>query len=117
MKRFGRMITGELCAKAFIRVSCVAVILMAGPVVARDISAYRVNGFISDYHRYQTGDVAPDIYFTPPYRIEKWNIRHLPAPVAGTHWSYMYGTYVLLNERSHKIIQAYNSDIFYKALP
>ncbi|MCK6880100.1 RcnB family protein [Enterobacter bugandensis] len=84
---------------------------------AQDVSKYRVNSFISDYHRYEIGDVAPEIYFSKEYYINQWKIRHLTAPLDGTHWSYMYGTYVLLNEHSHRIIMAYNSDIFYKSLP
>ncbi|EPA1042542.1 RcnB family protein [Enterobacter bugandensis] len=84
---------------------------------AQNVSKYKVDWFISGYHRYEIADIAPEIYFTKEYCINQWKIRHLTAPLDGTHWSYMYGTYVLLNEHSHRIVMAYNSDIFYRTLP
>jgi len=117
MKKFVCLRTYNKFAKALIHLCCITAIAMIAPVLAQDSSTYRVYWFISNFHRYQIGDVAPDLYFTPEYHIDKWKIRHLPAPSTGAHWSFMYGTYVLLNESSHKIILAYNSDIFYKSEP
>jgi len=70
--------------------------------------------FRSNYHEYSIGDKAPDINFTKDYNITSWRIRHLPAPKSGTFWSYMDGTYVLLRNSDHKIIDAKSSDIFYR---
>lgn len=81
---------------------------------AHDVEDHKVLSFISDYHKYAIGDKAPDINFTPEYVISSWKVRHLYAPSRNTHWSYMNGTYVLLDERNHRIIDAYDFDIFYK---
>lgn len=117
MKRSDGFKISENFAKVLVRFCGISIIMMATPVIAQDISVYRVYDFLSDYHRYHVGDVAPNTYFTPEYRIDKWKIRHLPPPEANTRWSFMCGTYVLLNEGNHKIVKAYNSDIFYKTLP
>jgi len=107
----------EFFSGAVTSLGSIAIVMMITPALARDNSAWRVSGFISDYHKYHIGDVAPDIYFTPEYNIKQWKIRHLPAPDVGMRWSYMYGTYVLLDEHSHKIVEAYDSDIFYRRMP
>lgn len=72
--------------------------------------------FIANFHTYKIGDQAEDIYFTHEYTIVDWHVRHLIKPQPGTHWSYMDGTYVLLNDRTHKILKADSHDIFYKIL-
>lgn len=110
----------KYCDKSKIIVNillCILFPIVMSSVSARDISNFRVQDFISDYHHYKIGDVAPDIYFTQEYCIKKWDIRHLPPPLKNAHWSYMYGTYVMLNDINHKIIMAFNSDIFYRPLP
>ncbi len=40
-------------------------------------------------------------------------LRNLPAPDAGSHWTYMGGNYVLITDADGKILKAYNGDIFY----
>ncbi|ECW8947233.1 Ni(II)/Co(II) efflux transporter accessory subunit RcnB, partial [Salmonella enterica] len=47
------------------------------------------------------------------YNIKQWKLRNLPAPDAGTHWTYMGGAYVLINDTDGKIIKAYDGEIFY----
>ncbi|HCM1928403.1 TPA: Ni(II)/Co(II) efflux transporter accessory subunit RcnB, partial [Salmonella enterica subsp. salamae serovar 39:c:e,n,x] len=45
--------------------------------------------------------------------IKQWKLRNLPAPDAGTHWTYMGGAYVLISDADGKIIKAYDGEIFY----
>lgn len=74
---------------------------------------YDLKNFTSNYHKYNIGDIAPDINFTPDYEIKAWRVRHLPMPQAGAFWSYMDGTYVMLRKSDRRIISAKSSDIFY----
>jgi Ni/Co efflux regulator RcnB len=37
----------------------------------------------------------------------------LPAPDAGTRWTYMGGSYVLITETEGKILKIYDGEIFY----
>lgn len=76
-------------------------------------SSYDVQEFDSDYTKYKIGDIVPDIYRTKPYQIDAWQIRHLPAPEAGSHWTYMGGFYVLITDAEGKILRAMDGDIFY----
>lgn len=52
------------------------------------------------------------MYRTDEYNIKQWQLRNLPAPDAGTHWTYMGGAYVLINNTDGKIIKAYDGEIF-----
>lgn len=52
------------------------------------------------------------MYRTDEYNIKQWQLRNLPAPDAGTHWTYMGGAYVLINDTDGKIIKAYDGEIF-----
>lgn len=52
------------------------------------------------------------MYRTDEYNIKQWKLRNLPAPDAGTHWTYMGGAYVLINDTDGKIIKAYDGEIF-----
>jgi len=76
--------------------------------------AHDITSFISDFHRYKLGELAPDIYFTREYTIKEWWIRHLPKPESKEHWTYMGENYVLLDDQSHKILKVLPSDIFFK---
>ena len=58
------------------------------------------------------GDTVPEMYRTDEYNIKQWQLRNLPAPDAGTHWTYMGGAYVLINDTDGKIIKAYDGDFF-----
>ena len=53
------------------------------------------------------------MYRTDEYNIKQWQLRNLPAPDAGTHWTYMGGAYVLISDTDGKIIKAYDGEIFY----
>ena len=53
------------------------------------------------------------MYRTDEYNIKQWQLRNLPAPAAGTHWTYMGGAYVLISDTDGKIIKAYDGEIFY----
>lgn len=76
--------------------------------------SYELKEFSSDFKMYKIGDIAPDIYRTEPYNIKSWQLRHLPAPQSGSHWTYMGGNYVLITDAEGKILQAMAGDIFYQ---
>ena len=50
---------------------------------------------------------------TPEYNIKGWQQRNLPAPDAGSHWTYMGGNYVLITDTEGKILKVYDGEIFY----
>lgn len=77
------------------------------------IQAYEEKEFIADFTKFKIGDTAPSIYQTPEYTIKQYQLRNLPAPDAGTHWTYMGENYVLINDTDGKILKVYNGDIFY----
>ena len=81
--------------------------------VPSGIQAYEEQGFIADFIKFKIGDTAPAQYQTPEYTIKQYQLRNLPAPDAGTHWTYMGENYVLIDDASGKILKAYNGDIFY----
>jgi Ni/Co efflux regulator RcnB len=65
------------------------------------------------FTKFKIGDTAPAQYQTPEYTIKQYQLRNLPAPDAGTHWTYMGENYVLIGDADGKIYKAYNGDIFY----
>ncbi|MBW7617934.1 RcnB family protein [Citrobacter portucalensis] len=77
------------------------------------IDKYELSSFIADFTHFKPGDKVPPLYLTEEYTIKQWNLRNLPAPAAGTHWTYMGGAYVLVNDADAKIIKAYDGEIFY----
>ncbi|MCE9965966.1 RcnB family protein [Lelliottia amnigena] len=77
------------------------------------IQAYEEQEFIADFTKFKIGDTAPAQYQTPEYTIKQYQLRNLPAPDAGTHWTYMGENYVLIGDNDGKIYKAYNGDIFY----
>lgn len=84
------------------------------PVTAPSgIQAYEEQEFIADFTKFKIGDTAPALYQTPEYTIKQFQLRNLPAPDAGTHWTYMGENYVLINDADGKILKTYNGDIFY----
>lgn len=74
---------------------------------------YDVTEFFSDAQRYGIGDVVPEKYRGKAYEIIEWQKRHLPAPDAGSHWTYMGGNYVLISDAQGKIIKAKSGEIFF----
>jgi Ni/Co efflux regulator RcnB len=85
----------------------------AAPQAASGIKAYEEQEFIADFTKFKIGDTAPAQYQTPEYTIKQYQLRNLPAPDAGTHWTYMGENYVLIGDADGKIYKAYNGDIFY----
>ena len=67
----------------------------AGSTNTSGISKYELSSFIADFKHFKPG------------------LRNLPAPDAGTHWTYMGGAYVLISDTDGKIIKAYDGEIFY----
>lgn len=78
----------------------------------KGIDKYELSGFIADFTHFKPGDKVPPLYLTEEYTIKQWNLRNLPTPTAGTHWTYMGGAYVLVNDADGKIIKAYDGEIF-----
>lgn len=75
---------------------------------------YDLQYFFADFKRFAIGDVVPDVYRSKKYEIVQWKVRHLPAPEADSHWTYMGGNYVLITNAEGKILQAKQGDIYYK---
>ncbi|HHG8771592.1 TPA: RcnB family protein [Raoultella planticola] len=74
---------------------------------------FELKEFTADFHHYQIGDQAPELYQTEPYIIYAWDIRHLPVPEKNSHWTYMGESYALIADGDGKILRAFKSDIFY----
>ncbi len=85
----------------------------AGSTNTSGISKYELSSFIADFKHFKPGDTVPEMYRTDEYNIKQWQLRNLPAPDAGTHWTYMGGAYVLISDTDGKIIKAYDGEIFY----
>ncbi|MBT0717412.1 hypothetical protein HGT71_03835 [Rosenbergiella epipactidis] len=70
--------------------------------------------FTGDFKQYQAGDVVPAMYRTAQYTISKWQLRKLPAPSAGSHWTYFGGSYVLITDAEGKILRMFSGEIIYR---
>ncbi len=75
---------------------------------------YELDGFTADFTQFRVGDTVPPLYLTPEYTIKQWQQRNLPAPDAGTHYTYMGGSYVLITDTEGKIVKIYDGEIFYQ---
>ncbi|MBS5771591.1 RcnB family protein [Kosakonia cowanii] len=75
--------------------------------------SFEVKEFVADFTKFTIGDTVPEMYRSDDYNIKQWKLRNLPAPDAGSHWTYMGGNYVLITDAEGKILKAYNGDIFY----
>ena len=82
----------------------------AGSTNTSGISKYELSSFIADFKHFKPGDTVPEMYRTDEYNIKQWQLRNLPAPDAGTHWTYMGGAYVLISDTDGKIIKAYDGE-------
>lgn len=80
---------------------------------AAGIDQYALKEFTADFTQFHIGDTVPAMYLTPEYNIEQWQQRNLPAPDAGSHWTYMGGNYVLITDTEGKILKVYDGEIFY----
>ena len=65
---------------------------------ASGIEQYAMKEFTADFTQFHIGDTVPAMYLTPEYNIKQWQLRNLPAPDAGSHWTYMGGNYVLITD-------------------
>lgn len=75
---------------------------------------YSVKSFFADFTHFAIGDTVPDLYRTKKYEVTQWTVRHLPAPVAESHWTYMGGNYVMIANADGKILKAESGEIYYK---
>lgn len=73
-----------------------------------------LSSFSGDFKQYQAGDIVPDMYRTAQYTIAKWPLRKLPAPSAGSHWTYFGGSYVLITDAEGKILRMFSGEIIYR---
>lgn len=80
---------------------------------AAGIDQYALKEFTADFTQFHIGDTVPAMYLTPEYNIKQWQQRNLPAPDAGSHWTYMGGNYVLITDTEGKILKVYDGEIFY----
>ncbi|HIE4608800.1 TPA: RcnB family protein [Klebsiella aerogenes] len=80
---------------------------------ASGIEQYAMKEFTADFTQFHIGDTVPAMYLTPEYNIKLWQLRNLPAPDAGSHWTYMGGNYVLITDTEGKILKVYDGEIFY----
>lgn len=80
---------------------------------ATGTQSYEIKDFVADFTKFNIGDTVPEMYRSEEYNIKQWQLRNLPAPEAGSHWTYMGGNYVLITDAEGKILKAYNGDIFY----
>jgi Predicted integral membrane protein len=92
-------------------------LLAAGSAIAAPsgsgIQKYVLKEFVADFTHFTIGDAVPEMYRTDQYNIKQWQLRNLPAPDAGTHWTYMGGNYVLIGDADGKISKVYDGEIFY----
>ncbi len=84
----------------------------AGSTNPSGISKYELSSFIADFKHFKPGDTVPEMYRTEEYNIKQGQVRTLPAPDAGTHWTYLGGAYVLSSDTAGKIIKASDGEIF-----
>jgi Ni/Co efflux regulator RcnB len=107
MRKTKMMLLGVLLATAG------AVSAAPAPVSTSGIQKYELKEFIADFTHFNIGDNVPEMYRTQEYNIKQWQLRNLPAPDAGTHWTYMGGNYVLIGDVDGKISKVYDGEIFY----
>ena len=107
MRKTKMMLLGLLLATAG------AVSAAPATEAASGIQKYEVKTFLADFTRFNIGDAVPAMYRSAEYNIKQWQLRHLPAPDAGSHWTYMGGNYVLITDTDGKILKAYDGEIFY----
>lgn len=80
---------------------------------ATGIQQYALKEVTADFTMYHIGDKAPALYLTPEYNIKQWQLRNLPAPTAGTRWTYMGGNYAQISDADGTISKIYDGEIFY----
>lgn len=107
MRKTKMMLLGVLLATAG------AVSAAPATVSTSGIQKYELKDFNADFTHFNIGDTVPELYRTDEYNIKQWQLRNLPAPDAGSHWTYMGGNYVLITDTEGKVLKAYDGEIFY----
>lgn len=82
--------------------------------LAASADPYDVKSFFADFTHFSIGDTAPELYRSKQYEVTQWTVRHLPAPAADSHWTYMGGNYVMITNADGKILKAESGEIYYK---
>ena len=77
-------------------------------------TSHEIKSFFDDSTEYKIGDAVPGLYRTKPYEIGDWQQRHLPAPDAGSHWTYIGGNYAMITDTDGKILKAESGDIYFQ---
>lgn len=77
-------------------------------------NSHEIKSFYDASKLYTLGSTVPDLYRTKPYQIDEWQKRNLPAPDAGSHWTYIGGSYALITDAEGKILKAESGDIFFQ---
>ncbi|WP_312950704.1 RcnB family protein [Superficieibacter sp.] len=108
MRRFTPLLLGVALGVA----TCVSAAPQTA-VKAPGTQSYELKEFFADFTHFAIGDTVPEMYRTEEYNIKQWKQRNLPAPDAGTHWTYMGGNYVLITDAEGKILKVYDGEIFY----
>jgi len=108
MKKLKRVVLGAVLGVA----ACVSAAPQAA-AAAQGTQSYELKEFFADFTHFKTGDTVPEMYRTEEYNIKQWQQRNLPAPDAGSHWTYMGGNYVLITDAEGKILKVYDGEIFY----
>ena len=75
---------------------------------------FELDSVTADFTQFHVGDTVPPLYLTAEYNIKQWQQRNLPAPEAGTHYTYMGGSYVLITDTEGKVVKIYDGEIFYQ---
>jgi len=76
--------------------------------------SHEIKAFFDDSTEYKLGATVPGLYRTKPYEIVDWQQRHLPAPDAGSHWTYIAGNYAMITDTDGKILKAESGDIYFQ---
>lgn len=77
-------------------------------------NSHEIKSFYDASKLYTLGSLVPNLYRTKPYEIVEWQKRNLPAPDAGSHWTYIGGSYALITDTDGKILKAESGDIFFQ---
>lgn len=75
---------------------------------------YELTRFTGEFKSYKAGDKVPKLYQSEQYNIKKWQLRKLPAPAKGSHWTYFGGAYVEITDSEGVIGRIYSGDNIYR---
>lgn len=75
---------------------------------------YELTHFKGAFKSYKALDKVPKLYRTEQYNIKKWQLRKLPSPAEGSHWTYFGGAYVEITDSDGVIGRIYSGDNIYR---